>query len=637
MDSKSLPKILYIEDNEQERSLVRRLLEHDYLVLEAGDALSGIDLAKDTLPDLVLLDINLPKMTGHEAATRLRAILPDTPLVAITSHQITNVRERALAAGFAGFIPKPIDVETFVQQVDEYLKGKREELPNAETHLREYQGELVEHLEARIRELTSMVTRNYHLQRANQEMINILIRSQSMLEAGARVSHGITSILDLNELLNSTVDIICDEFHLYYSGIFMLSEDKQFADLQAGHGEAGAAMIAEHFQIPVDRQSMIGVAILDKTAGIELDVEGKPSHFKNPHLPNTRSEVALPLIFKDEVLGALSVQSAELDAFSHEDTISLQSLADQIAIAIHNAQLLNQLERANEEIVRSKTFEAIATATGEAIHWVGNKAAPVPGSVKRLRGDLLNLIAAFRTLTPPAPPSAKAPPLRGVAENIFEEAAAQEIDLSALANELIQLPEKRRNALLSLESMLEDFQIIENSANTILTIKEDLIGPARQRNPSPIALTETLQRIVENMGLPKGVVTLVLPGNLPPVLGDPRQVDQVFNNLIKNAWEALDGNPAPSITVRAKVDSDPRYVLVSVQDNGQGIPPEIQEKIWVSFFTTKGGRGGTGLGLSACLEIVRQNGGKIWVESQTGKGAKFSVLLPATSSQTEET
>jgi signal transduction histidine kinase/DNA-binding NarL/FixJ family response regulator len=637
MDSKFLPKVLYIEDDEPGRSLVRRLLEQEYLLLEASDPLSGIDLAKDTLPDLILLDINLPKMTGYEAATRLKAILPDTPLVAVTASQPENIRARALAAGFAGFIPKPIDVETFAQQVGEYLQGKREELPNAEVHLREYQGVLVEHLEARVRELTSMVTRNSHLQRANQEMINMLIRSQSMLEAGARVSHGITSILKLNDLLNTTVDIICDEFHLYYSGIFLISEDKQFADLQAGHGEPGAAMIAEHFRLPVDRRSMIGVAILDKTAGISLDVEGEPSHFKNPFLPNTRSEVALPLIFKDNVLGALSVQSAELNAFNKEDTTALQSLADQIAIAIHNAQLLRQLENANEELVRSKTFEAIATATGEAIHWVGNKAAPVPGSVKRLRGDLLNLIAAFRTLIPAAQAPAKNSPLQGVAENIFEEAAAQEIDLSALAKELSQMPEKRRNALLSLESMLEDFQIIENSANTILTIKEDLIGPARQRKPSPIALTEILPQIVENMGLPKGVVSLTLPADLPLILGDPRQVDQVFNNLIKNAWEALDGNPAPSITVRARTDSDPRYVLVGIQDNGPGIPPEVQEKIWVSFFTTKGGRGGTGLGLSACMEIIRQNGGKIWVESQAEKGATFFVLLPATSSQTEET
>ncbi len=70
-------------------------------------------------------------------------------------------------------------------------------------------------------------------------------------------------------------------------------------------------------------------------------------------------------------------------------------------------------------------------------------------------------------------------------------------------------------------------------------------------------------------------------------------------------------------------------MLVSVQDNGPGIPKEIQEKIWVSFFTTKGGKGGTGLGLSAVMQIVNQHGGKIYLESEVGKGATFFVRLPA--------
>ncbi|RPH57591.1 MAG: sensor histidine kinase, partial [Chloroflexi bacterium] len=209
-------------------------------------------------------------------------------------------------------------------------------------------------------------------------------------------------------------------------------------------------------------------------------------------------------------------------------------------------------------------------------------------------------------------------------------------DLSKRAEELLKMPAKRLGALISLESVLEDLQIIENSATTILNIKEDLIGPARQRKPVVFSLTDELARMVQGMGLPKGVVTTDWPAGLPPVYGDPRQVDQVFNNLVKNAWEALAGRPDPKIAVSARLDGDPNFILVSVKDNGPGIPPEILEKIWVSFFTTKGGRGGTGLGLSACMEIARQNNGKIWVESQVGHGATFSVLLPVHSSQPEE-
>lgn len=631
-DIKSLPQVLYVEDNADSRALVRRLLAGQFIVLEAADPLSGIELARDTQPDLVLLDINLPGMTGVDVATRLRSILPaSTPIVALTSDLTDQTRARGLAAGFTGFLNKPIDIDTFEEQIRAFLSGKREVLKDAETHLRAYQSELVERLETRVRELTDSLQRNTYLQRQNQVIIEALLRRQKLLEAGARVSHAVTSILDLDDLLRSAVDIICTEFGFYYSGIFLLSDDGTRLELHAGHGAPGAAMLAAGFALPVDSNSMSGRALMEQKAQIALDVEGEASRFKNPYLPQTRSEMALPLVFKGQALGVLTVQSAELNAFAEEDITALQSLADQIANALHNAQLLRKLEAANRELVRSKTFEAIATATGEAIHWVGNKAAPVPGSVRRVREDLLNLLAVFQALLSDHPRSENPlseHPLYPVAESVFEEAQAAGVDLAALAEALGRMPPKQLMARVSLESILEDLQIIENSAKTILSIKEDLIGPARQRNPRAFSLAEELTRMIENMALPKGVVTTEFAPDAPPVFGDPRQIEQVFNNLVKNAWEAMDGQPDPRIHVSIRRDANPNFLLACVRDNGPGIPPEIQEKIWMTFFTTKGGKGGTGLGLSACMEMVRQNEGKIWLESAPGKGAAFFVLLP---------
>ena len=628
-DIKSMPQILYVEDNADSRALVRRLLAGEFIVLESADPLSGIELARDTQPDLVLLDINLPNMTGVDVAIRLRSILPaGTPIVAVTADITDQTRSRALAAGFTGFLNKPIDIDIFEDQVRAFLGGKREVLADAETHLRAYQSEVVERLETRVRELTNSLTRNTHLQKQNQLIIDALRRRQILLEAGARVSHEITSILDLEELLRSTVGIICTEFGVHYSGIFLLSDDGQRLELHAGHGPAGTAMLENQFWLPADGNSMSGRAILEQKAQIALDTAEESVRFKNPYLPETCSEVALPLVFKGQVLGALTVQSADLNAFAEEDVTALQSLADQIANAIHNAQLLRRLESANQEILRSKTFEAIATATGEAIHWVGNKAAPVPGSVKRVREDLLNLLAAFQAILTATKESAEENPLLGVAENAFEEAQASGVDLSALADILKTKSPKQLMALVSLESMLEDLQIIENSAATILSIKEDLIGPARQRNPKVFSLTDELERMVGNMALPKGAVTTDFAPGLPDAFGDPRQLEQVFNNLVKNAWEAMDGRPDAHIHVSVKRDSNPAFLLACVRDNGPGIPSEIQEKIWMTFFTTKSGKGGTGLGLSACMEMVRQNEGKIWLESEPGKGAAFFVLLP---------
>jgi len=623
-DPRKLPQILYIEDSDETRSLVRRLLSHKYVVLEAADPLDGLQLAEETHPSLILVDHSLPHMTGSEATTRLHKMLPNTPIVIVSADLSTGARERALAAGAVGFITKPID-DDFVEQVGEYLNGKVEILEDAEKHLQAYQQELVERLEGNIRQLSNTVAKNKHLLQQNERMFSMLERRHKLLETAARVGQMVTSILDMDELLKHTVNIICSEFNFYYSGIFLVSEDEQWAVLRAGYALAGRKMMAENYRLHVDEKSMIGNSIIQQQAKIALDVAGEESRFKNPFLPNTRSEMALPLVVQSHALGALTVQSDQLNAFTEEDITSLQAMADQIAIAINNAQLMFKLEAATAEIVRTKTFEAIATATGEAIHWVGNKAAPIPGSVKRVREDLLYILALAAQLSES---DAKNESLAAAVETIKEEAEAKGIDLNQLLVEMSAMKKNRLQALVSVESLLEDLDIAENSAVTILSIKEGLIGPARQRNESVVSLSEMITDTVANMGLPDGVVELDWAENMPNAFVDARQVEQVFNNLIKNSWEAMSQTSAPKIFVKGMRDANPNFILVTIKDTGPGIPKEIHEKIWVSFFTTKGGSGGTGLGLSSVMQIVNQHGGSISLESEVGKGATFSVRLP---------
>jgi len=619
---RKLPQILYIEDSDEARSLVRRLLSHKYVVLEAVDPLNGLQLAEETEPTLILLDDSLPHMTGVEAATRLKKMLPATPIVIVSGDLSDGARERALAAGAVGFIPKPIDAD-FEEQVDAYLNGKVEILENAEIYLKAYQQELVERLEGNIRQLSNTVEKNKHLLQQNERMFSMLERRHKLLETAARVGQMVTSILAIDDLLKHTVNIICSEFNFYYSGIFLVSEDGEWAVLRAGYAAAGRKMMNENYRLPVDEKSMIGNSIIKQQAQIALDVAGEESRFKNPFLPNTRSEMALPLIVQSHALGALTVQSDQLNAFTEEDVTSLQAMADQIAIAINNAQLMFKLEAATNELVRTKTFEAIATATGEAIHWVGNKAAPIPGSIKRVREDMLYILALAAQLS-----DEKNENLTAAVQTVREEAEAKGIDLNQLLVEMSAMKKNRLQALVSVESMLEDLDIAENSAVTILSIKEGLIGPARQRNDAAVSLSKMISATVANMGLPEDVVDLEWTEDMPNAFVDARQVEQVFNNLIKNAWEAMTQTPAPKIYVSGRRDHDPRFVLVTVKDNGPGIPKEIQEKIWVSFFTTKGGSGGTGLGLSSVMQIVNQHGGSISLESEVGNGAVFSVRLP---------
>ncbi len=117
--------ILVIEDNEQNLYLMRFLLEKNgFTVIEATDGISGVELAKKEKPDLILLDIQLPRMDGYSVAREIKnnAVLNKTPIVAVTSYAMAGDRERAIASGADGYIEKPIDPEKFIEQITKHLK-----------------------------------------------------------------------------------------------------------------------------------------------------------------------------------------------------------------------------------------------------------------------------------------------------------------------------------------------------------------------------------------------------------------------------------------------------------------------------------------------------------------------------------
>jgi len=172
------PRILYVEDNFMNRMLVKRLLEaHGYNVLEAEDGLSGIKMAQEELPDLILMDINIPGMDGFEATTKLKSIegLKDTPIVALTAKAMDGDREMALIAGCDGYIPKPIDVDTLPGLIQDFLAGKREIVAVTEerVYLREYSQKLVDRLQEKIEELTKANEELRHTDEMKSRFISI--------------------------------------------------------------------------------------------------------------------------------------------------------------------------------------------------------------------------------------------------------------------------------------------------------------------------------------------------------------------------------------------------------------------------------------------------------------------------------
>lgn len=122
------PRILYIEDNVENRVLVKRVLEVEgYVVLEADDGPSGMRIAKQEVPDLILMDINLPEVDGYEMTARLRQVpsLVGVPIVALTAYVLKGDRERSLEAGCDGYIQKPVDVDLLPTQIAAFLREAR--------------------------------------------------------------------------------------------------------------------------------------------------------------------------------------------------------------------------------------------------------------------------------------------------------------------------------------------------------------------------------------------------------------------------------------------------------------------------------------------------------------------------------
>lgn len=123
-----MAKILYIEDNLTNRLLVKRILmAEDHTVLEAEDGRQGIKIAEEELPELILIDINMPDMDGYEVTAHLRQIsaLDDVPIVALTANVLRGDRERSLEAGCDGYIQKPLDVDMLPSQVAAFLRQSR--------------------------------------------------------------------------------------------------------------------------------------------------------------------------------------------------------------------------------------------------------------------------------------------------------------------------------------------------------------------------------------------------------------------------------------------------------------------------------------------------------------------------------
>ena len=198
---------------------------------------------------------------------------------------------------------------------------------------------LIDGLEQRIAERTADV----ELARLHSEY-----RAQE-LEAIGEISTTISTEQRLNILLPLVTRLVSERFDFYHTGIFFVDETKQFAILEASNSQGGKRMLERGHRLEVGLTGIVGTVAKTGKSRIALDVGADATFFDNPDLPETRSEMALPLNIRGETIGVLDVQSTKPGAFTESDANTLSILADQVAIAIDNARLFSQTQQAREE------------------------------------------------------------------------------------------------------------------------------------------------------------------------------------------------------------------------------------------------------------------------------------------------
>ncbi len=188
------------------------------------------------------------------------------------------------------------------------------------------------------------------LERKVNERTVGLTRKTDQLRAASYIARQTAEVQNLSALLETVANLVTDQFGFYHTGIFLMNETGDDVVLQAASSEGGHRMIERGHALAVGTQGIVGYVVAQKKPRIALDVGTDAVFFNNPDLPMTRSELALPLLVRNKVLGILDIQSNQPQAFTMDDIDVLQTLADQVAVAIENTRLLDESQAALSQL-----------------------------------------------------------------------------------------------------------------------------------------------------------------------------------------------------------------------------------------------------------------------------------------------
>lgn len=583
-------KILIVDDKEQNLYMLQVLLEgHGYEVVSAANGAEALKNARRDPPDMIISDILMPVMDGFTLCREWKGDerLKEISFVFYTA-TYTDPKDEELALGLGAdrFIVKPVEPDEFIKIIQDVIrdvekgkiKPKKPVLEEDKDNFKLYSERLVKKLEKKMLDLENEITKRKQVEEA-------LKQSERELRIRNQIASIFLSVPD-DEMYAGVLEVVLEAMESRFGILGYINEKGSLVCPSMTRD------IWDQCQVP----DKVIVFPRDTWGGIwgRALMEGKPLYSNKAfHVPEghilINNALSVPVVLHGEVIGLLTVANKET-GYDEKDQAFLESIAWYIAPVLH-ARL--QRDRKEEEkkklkarLSQAQKMEAIGTLAGGIAH------------------DFNNILAA----------------IIGYAELAILEVP----DGSKVKQDLMEIF-KAGNRAKDLVQQILTFSRqsdMEKKPVRVSRIVKEALKFLRASLPTTIEIRENIEK------------------DIGTIEADPTQIHQILMNLCTNAHHAmreeggilevtLTNVDMDAYTIRQYPDiSSGPYVRLSVSDTGHGITPDVKERIFDPYFTTKGVGEGTGLGLAVVHGIVKDHAGAITVYSETGKGTTFHIFLP---------
>ncbi|MDI6767319.1 MAG: ATP-binding protein [Bacteroidota bacterium] len=395
----------------------------------------------------------------------------------------------------------------------------------------------------------------------------------AQIELINKLSNQLASMLQLETLLNTSALTIQKTFNYFDVTIFLLNDEKTEIELVAHSGNF-IDFLPHGYRQSMDK-GIVGWVARNGEKILCNDVLQDPRYHTYEY-HNTRSELAVPITVENQVVGVLNVEDTKLHAFDETDTVVLGTLSDQLGIAIKNAKLYEEIQQANLKLTELDKMKS--EFLGIVFH--------------DFRSPLSSVMLAGKAL---------------------------------LKNEIVQ----------SQPRVKEYLQIIVDQANRLNQLAEDTLSITKIESGQLnyffkiVNIERLIQDAIAMVRISsRHKIAYKIDPNVAFIKGDQTKLRQVVQNLVSNAVKYSPRGGTVNIIIE---DLSPEMLSVSVSDEGIGIPKEHIGNLFRKFSRVNTGEAkdikGAGLGLWICKEVVEAHGGKIWVESEGGKGTTMKFTL----------